>query len=771
MFRSPGGRPRTAAHPARRRRLYAASLAGLSLCAAVVCLADRVPALAADTCDASATPSSFASAVSSAGSGDTICLASGSYGTWSGTSKAITVTAATGATPTMQVNFGSGDAGFTLDGLSGLGGMISGSARDVTITNSSFSSTIDVEGSVSDIVFDRDHFDWNAVSSASGSNAKIFVSTQGTLAAPALTVQNSTILNGDLDGIHFGGGSGVQILGNEIGNLCDRNVNHTDNIQFEGGSQIRIAGNYVHESQLCYTQGITSYDSGTNGVIFEDNVVDIPRDWGIELYADRNSIVRHNTLVWRPKTYTEFKTEGGQIDINRKSQDPAGSGTQVYDNIATSVGFTNGSTGTARNNVSGQLARYVGPLTTWAGYRLAVDSPIGLDIASDGLDVGVRVGSVVPTPTPTPTATPTPTPTPTATPTPTPTATPTPTPTATPTRTPTPTPTATPTATPTPTATATPDQRAVAIWTAPSGVTVGNPVWLDGTRSTGNGTLSCTWSFEDDDGSIIWETQTGCRLQKAFAAADTKYVKLIVRDADGDTDSNKQSFVVTRAVATPTPTPTVKATPTPTPTVTATPTPTPTPTATPTPTPTAGPIFAPASPTILSPGNYAWVSSSSFAISGTADAGSTVEVFADGRSFGRTVASAAGTWTLQLRNVDDDWYAFSARASNSAGTSAPSVSQVVRVDSTDPDAPVITDPDQWDTVSSTFTLSGTAEPGTTIEIYEDGASRGTVSAASGTWSRQRFGVSPGVHAYTARAVDFAGNSSPVSATTWLRVSG
>ena len=63
-------------------------------------------------------------------------------------------------------------------------------------------------------MLDHDHFDWDAVSTSGGPNAKIFVSVQGTLASPALTIQGSTILNGDLDGIHFGGGSGVQVLGN-----------------------------------------------------------------------------------------------------------------------------------------------------------------------------------------------------------------------------------------------------------------------------------------------------------------------------------------------------------------------------------------------------------------------------------------------------------------------------------------------------------------------------------------------------------------------------
>src|SRR5919204_4764446 len=382
--------------PAARARLVGICLAG-ALGVVGVSIGAGGSATAASTCDLSATPSSFASALSSASAGQTICLASGSYGTFAGTSKQVTIAAADGASPTMKVNVASGDANFTLDGMTGMGGTIAAGASGITIRNSTFTSTIDVEGAIQHVVLDGDHFDWPAVSTTGGPNAKIFVSVSGASPGAALTVENSTILNGDLDGVNIGGGSGLLVQGNEFENLCDRNVNHTDNIQFEGGSQIRVAGNYVYESQSCNTQGITSYDGGTDGVIFEDSVVDIPRDWGIELYADQNSIVRHNTVVYHPKTYSEFNTGTGQIDIDRKTQDPAGSGTEVYDNIATSVAFTNGSTGTAHNNVSGQSAIYVGPTTTYPGFQLASNSPVGLNAADDGTDDGVRVNTTTTT--------------------------------------------------------------------------------------------------------------------------------------------------------------------------------------------------------------------------------------------------------------------------------------------------------------------------------------------------------------------------------------
>jgi hypothetical protein len=348
------------------------------------------------SCDLNATPTNFASQVSVATSGQMICLATGNYGTWSGTNKSITVGKADGASPTMKVNFGAGDSGFALDGMTGMGGSIDNGATRVTIRNSAFTSPIDIGGAGTDgIVLDANTHNWNVGPSTSGPNAKIYLesSLTGTLASPSVTVQSSEMSNGDLDGIHFGGGSGFQILGNRLTNLCDMGANHTDNMQFDTSTTtaVRIVRNYVYAPAGCSTQGITSYDAGTSGVIIEDNVVDIRRPWGIELYADRNSIVRHNTVRWHPDTGCMFSgIECGQIDINRKSTDPAGSGTQIYDNLTTRVNFVGGSTGTAHHNTNPATVSYVGPLTSWVGFRLAPGS-LGTGAASDGLDAGIRV--------------------------------------------------------------------------------------------------------------------------------------------------------------------------------------------------------------------------------------------------------------------------------------------------------------------------------------------------------------------------------------------
>jgi hypothetical protein len=95
--------------------------------------------------------------------------------------------------------------------------------------------------------------------------------------------------------------------------------------------------------------------------------------------------------------------------------------------------------------------------------------------------------------------------------------------------------------------------------------------------------------------------------------------------------------------------------------------------------------------------------------------------------------------------------------------------RIVQVDTRAPAAPVITAPAANSTTGTAFTLSGTAEAGTTVELFEDGVSRGTISAGGGTWSRASSGVTTGAHTYSARATDFAGNVSALSPAHTLRV--
>ena len=116
-------------------------------------------------------------------------------------------------------------------------------------------------------------------------------------------------------------------------------------------------------------------------------------------------------------------------------------------------------------------------------------------------------------------------------------------------------------------------------------------------------------------------------------------------------------------------------------------------------------------------------------MSGTAQAGATVEVFDGVTSFGTATASITGAWSRIVTVPADGAYLFTARARNLAGSSPSSALRVIQIDTRPPAAPVITG------IISPFTLVGTAEAGTTVELFENGQSRGTVSAANGTWSR------------------------------------
>jgi hypothetical protein len=185
---------------------------------------------------------------------------------------------------------------------------------------------------------------------------------------------------------------------------------------------------------------------------------------------------------------------------------------------------------------------------------------------------------------------------------------------------------------------------------------------------------------------------------------------------------------------------------------------------------TPTPAWPPAAPQIGSPASYSWSKTSTLTFTGTAEAGSTVELFDDNTSLGTAVANAAGTWSRQVVNLSDGAHLISAKATNLKGTSAASAMRVIQIDTKAPTPPVFTAPASGSSVASTFTLRGTVEAGTTIEVFENGVSRGTTAASwDGTWSRETSGVSSGSRTYTAKATDLAGNVSTLSAGWTLQV--
>jgi hypothetical protein len=167
-------------------------------------------------------------------------------------------------------------------------------------------------------------------------------------------------------------------------------------------------------------------------------------------------------------------------------------------------------------------------------------------------------------------------------------------------------------------------------------------------------------------------------------------------------------------------------------------------------------------------------SSQTFAVSGTAVANGTVNVSFNGTPVGSAAVAGDGRWSLTYAGpaLADGSYAVTATATDPVGnTSAPSAALAVVVDTTAPVAPVVTgfSPDSGVvgdgiTNAQAPTISGTAEPGSTVTLYRNGGRVATLTAgASGAWNYTSSNLGDGTYAFTATATDLAGNVSPVSA--------
>jgi hypothetical protein len=360
------------------------------------------------TCDLSADTSTFASQVSAATPGQTICLANGNYGTWTGTNKPITLTSANGQGATIALSVGAGDSGFTIDNVTMGRSTFANGATNITVKNSTFIGKAFLTVANSNILFDHNtHDNMDGGTQCAGCEpARVqVIAVNGDHNLPSgVTVENSEFSGGGADGLWTD--TGATFIGNEIHDQCnDPNGNHTDAIQVGIGAAtgVVIQRNFIHQSAanaaVCDTQSLSAFDELSHAVI-TDNVVNMNRrPWGIEIYSDDTSLIEHNTVVGDPAP-CNFSQPCGQIDINAKTTNDVGFGTIVLNNIATRINTNRATLGERHDNMLLQslvvgdfigIPQYVGGAdpTTYDGYCLAPGSP-GKGAASDGLDVGIR---------------------------------------------------------------------------------------------------------------------------------------------------------------------------------------------------------------------------------------------------------------------------------------------------------------------------------------------------------------------------------------------
>jgi hypothetical protein len=270
-------------------------------------------------CDLHATPSTLGAQIGKAQAGQTVCLASGSYGAWGGTAKAIAVAAAPQASPTMTIHFGGGAHGFTLSGVRGMGGTITAGARDITIQDSAFSTAVAINGLAnSGVTFDHDTFVNINNPGCGGQPARIHLE-YSTTTPSGVTVENSLFSGGDEDGIQTG--APLVITHNVFTNLRSgaSDCNHTDSIQGYGAPGVVVEGNLFYNDY----DGAVDFDGPGHWLVTDNVCYDIDRGACVTLYGDLGSRVEHNTAGPRMRA----------LELDRKPSERAGSGTVFTDNV------------------------------------------------------------------------------------------------------------------------------------------------------------------------------------------------------------------------------------------------------------------------------------------------------------------------------------------------------------------------------------------------------------------------------------------------------
>jgi large repetitive protein len=158
-------------------------------------------------------------------------------------------------------------------------------------------------------------------------------------------------------------------------------------------------------------------------------------------------------------------------------------------------------------------------------------------------------------------------------------------------------------------------------------------------------------------------------------------------------------------------------------------------------------------------------------LGGTAEAGSTVNVYLNGATLPAYTNSAdgSGNWSVTLGDLADGSYSYTATATDAAGnTSVAGGPLAFTVDTQAPSAPTIADASVVNGYVNAAndtprqTLGGLAEAGSTVNVYLNGATSPafTTSAdGSGNWSVTLGDLADGSYSYTATATDAAGNVS------------
>lgn len=177
-----------------------------------------------------------------------------------------------------------------------------------------------------------------------------------------------------------------------------------------------------------------------------------------------------------------------------------------------------------------------------------------------------------------------------------------------------------------------------------------------------------------------------------------------------------------------------------------------------------------AAPVVVQPVDGGLLDAGQVTFSGTAESDTTISLqllASDGGTFTLpTGATTGGAWQITTRGqLADGTYQVSAKATNPWGDTAQSSAVLFTIDTTAPAAPVLNALGSRPRRSGIVSVSGTAEPGSTVTVLVNSASVGSTGADSqGSWGFTIPVVySDGTYQAQARARDAAGNTGPACA--------
>lgn len=362
-----------------------------------------------------ATPSTLGSVFAASQPGDTIELAAGSYAKWGGGSKTapgVTLRPAAGAQVAFSVNLGSGVSNVRLDGFQTLAGELINGAKNVTISNSKFTSGLAIIGATSNIVLDGDTFADLAPIVWEGRLSL----NQG---ATGVTVKNS-VFSGNAkcsDGVFVGNATGNTIgPGNEFKGIKQGSCgNHTDSIQLYDGPRTTITGNYFHDDDTI----VMAPDGGDHSVITNNVMVGSGYQPAVQMGHHDGTVFAHNTTKnIDVNAYVAGADSSPNRNIVLKDNVVTGGTLNVGGCVSCTVAFNLFGSGSVGSNALTGTPVFAGGVSpaSYVGWALTSGS-LGKGTASDGTDRGINViDGPAPPPDPIPGPDPTPIPDPTPTP-------------------------------------------------------------------------------------------------------------------------------------------------------------------------------------------------------------------------------------------------------------------------------------------------------------------------------------------------------------------